>query len=327
LEGPTDESSVGEQAQETGFNGVTSAAKVVLSIRDLTKFYGRNRGVAGVSFDVHAGEILGFLGPNGSGKTTTLRCIPGFLRADSGVVEILDHDVRTDAMAVHRSIGNMPGEFSLEDRMTGRQLLDLFARLRGLERIPPFADDLADRLDADLDRPMRQLSRGNKQKIGIIQALFHRPPLLILDEPTGGLDPLKRDEFLTLLREASGAGQAVLFSSHNLAEVERVADRVGVIRAGQLVAVDAPNRIAGREVRTVRIELRRPAAGDVESAIRALPNVEDVQIDPELITLRSTGPMDDLMKTVARLDVGSFESERPSLDEIFQRFYSDDLQP
>ena len=129
------------------------------------------------------------------------------------------------------------------------------------------------------------------------------------------------------MREASSVGQAVLFSSHNLAEVERVADRVGVIRSGQLVAVDAPNRIAGREVRIVRIELRRPAARDVASAIRALPNVEDVQIDPELITLRSTGPMDDLMKTVARLDVGSFESERPSLDEIFQRFYSDDLQP
>jgi len=306
---------------------VSAVAKVVLSIRDLTKSYGRNRGVVGVSFEVHAGEIFGFLGPNGSGKTTTLRCIPGFLRADSGAVRVLDHDVRTDVMAVHRSIGNLPGEFSLEDRMTGRQLLGLFARLRGLTSVPSFADDLAERLDADLDRPMRQLSRGNKQKIGIIQALFHRPPLLILDEPTGGLDPLKRDEFRSLLREASGAGQAVLFSSHNLAEVERVADRVGVIRAGQLVAVDEPYRIAGREVRTVRIELRRPAASDVATTIRSLPNVEDVQIGPGLITLRSTGPMDDLMKMVAQLDVSGLESERPSLEEIFQRFYSDDQRP
>ena len=174
---------------------MTSAGEVVLSVQDLTKSYGRNRGVADVSFDVLAGEIFGFLGPNGSGKTTTLRCIPGFLRADFGVVRVLDHDGRSDAMAVHRSIGNLPGEFSLENRMTGRQLLDLFARLRGLARVPPFADDLAERLDADLDRPMRQLSRGNKQKIGIIQALFHRPPLLILDEPTGGLDPLNGTSF------------------------------------------------------------------------------------------------------------------------------------
>jgi ABC-2 type transport system ATP-binding protein len=289
---------------------------------DLTKTYGPARGIKDVSLSVRHGEIYGFVGPNGAGKSTTLRTLMGFMKPTSGRAEVLGMDSQTQAREIHARVGNLPTEFALEDRMTARQMLRLHGRLWGVNDLR-FADELAERLDADLDRPMRKLSRGNKQKIGIVQAMFHQPDVIILDEPTGGLDPLVQESFLTLLEEARSRGQTVLFSSHVLAEIERVADRVGIIRNGEMVAVEDPHDLTGRAHRHVRVELGSAVGTDIVAALDRIPGVEDLNADPAHPILRFTVTrnMDDIVKLLARHDVVSLDVERPSLEEIFLTFY------
>ncbi len=185
----------------------------VVRTEGLTKRYGRNRGIRDVDLEVYEGEVFGFLGPNGAGKTTTIRTLLDFLRPTSGRAEVLGMDSRKESVRIRERVGNLPGEFALEDRMSGEGLLRFFARLRGVGDLR-YARELAERLGADLGRPMRRLSRGNKQKIGLVQALFHRPPLLILDEPTGGLDPLVQEEFLKIVGETRAEGRTIFLSSH-----------------------------------------------------------------------------------------------------------------
>src|SRR5919107_6424464 len=185
----------------------------------LTKTYGKSRGIRYVDLAVREGEVFGFLGPNGAGKTTTIRTLLGFLRPSEGRAWVFGMDVEKRSVEIRARVGNLPGELALEDRMSGEELLRFFARLRGVRDLG-YARELAERLGAELHRPMRRLSRGNKQKIGLIQAMFHRPPLLILDEPTGGLDPLVQEEFLDLIEETRAEGRTVFFSSHVLSEVE-----------------------------------------------------------------------------------------------------------
>lgn len=209
----------------------------VIRTDGLTKTYGKNRGIKDVNLEVREGEIFGFLGPNGAGKTTLIRTLLGFMSPTDGGAQVFGYDTQRDSVAVRSMLGNLPGEFALEDRMTGEKLLKLFARLRGVESLD-YAYELADRIDAELQRPLRRLSRGNKQKIGLMQAMFHKPPLLILDEPTGGLNPLVQEEFLKIIGEVKEEGRTVFFSSHTLSEVERVCDRVGIIREGDLVRVE-----------------------------------------------------------------------------------------
>jgi len=287
---------------------------------DLTKTYGANPGIRDVNLAIRRGEIFGFLGPNGAGKSTTLRTVMGFMRPTSGRAEILGLDPHTQTTEVHARVGNLPTEFALEDRMTGRQLIALFARLRGVEDLS-YAEEIADRIDADLDRPMRRLSRGNKQKIGIVQALFHQPDVIILDEPTGGLDPLVQETFLTLLTEARDRGQTIFFSSHVLAEIERVADRVGIIRSGELVAIEDPHVLTGKAQRHVRVEFARPLDNDARRALVGIPGVADVTMQESVARFTVTANMDDVVKLIAGHTVVALDVDRPSLEEIFLTFY------
>jgi ABC-2 type transport system ATP-binding protein len=289
---------------------------------DLTKTYGTNRGIRNVNLAIRQGEIFGFLGPNGAGKSTTLRTLLGFMTPTSGRAEILGMDTQIRTTDIHARVGNLPTEFTLDDRMTARQLIDLFARLRGVDDLS-YAHEIAERIDANLDRPMRRLSRGNKQKIGIIQALFHQPDVIILDEPTGGLDPLVQETFLTLLTEARERGQTVFFSSHVLAEIERVADRVGIIRSGELVAVEDPHELTGKANRHVRIEFAEPLANDAQLQLMRIPGVEDFTLTAQRTIARFTvtDHMNEVVKLIAQHTVRALDVDRPSLEEIFLTFY------
>ena len=194
--------------------------------------------------------MFGFLGPNGAGKTTTIRTLLGLLRPTGGQARVLDLDIRTDGVAIRARTGNLPGDFAFDERVTGEELLDLIEDLRGVgDRA--FARTLADRFRADLGRRLGELSRGNRQKVGIIQAVAHRPELVIMDEPTSGLDPLMQEEFYRLVAELREGGSTVFLSSHNLAEVERICERVAIVREGRLVTVETVSEVLGRAFRHV----------------------------------------------------------------------------
>lgn len=293
---------------------------VVIRAAGLTKTYRGRRGVAGLDLEVEEGEVFGFLGPNGAGKTTTIRTLMGFLRPDGGRAEVFGFDVWRESVEVRLRVGNLPGELAFEDRMTGEQIIRLSARLRGVDDLS-YARALAHRLGADLTRPVRRLSRGNRQKIGIVQAMFHRPPLLILDEPTGGLDPLVQEEFLRMIREVKEEGRTVFFSSHNLAEVERVCDRVGIIREGTLAAVEEVGRLPGRSFRRVRLTFDSPAD---PAPFAALPGVDELKQEGAVLSFRVHGDLDAVVKLAAGHTVVDIEVELPSLEEVFLAYYGED---
>jgi ABC-2 type transport system ATP-binding protein len=283
----------------------------------LTKTYGRSRGIRYVDLTVEEGEVFGFLGPNGAGKTTTIRTLLGFLRPTEGRAWVFGLDVRKRSVEIRARVGNLPGEFALEDRLTGEELLRFFARLRGVKDLG-YAFELAERLGADLGRPMRRLSRGNKQKVGLIQAMFHRPPLLILDEPTSGLDPLVQEEFLEVVREARAEGTTVFFSSHNLAEVERICDRVGIIREGQLVAVEPTDELVNKAFRHVSLTFDEPVD---PKPFAVLPGVKDLEASGASLRFTLYDDLDEVVKLAARGRLVGLEYERPSLEEVFLTYY------
>ena len=295
----------------------------VIETSGLTKTYGKDRGIKNVDLTVNEGEVFGFLGPNGAGKTTTVRTLLGFMKPTDGRAEVLGMDIEKDSVAIRSMIGNLPGEFALEDRMTGDQLLKFFARLRGVKNLD-YAYEIAERINADLKRPMRRLSRGNKQKIGLVQAMFHKPPLLILDEPTGGLDPLVQEEFLKIIGEVKEEGRTVFFSSHTLNEVERICDRVGIIREGQLTAVETTDNLINKSFRHVNLMFADPLGAEEAERFENLEGVDGFSRDGAELTFELHGNLDDMIKLAAKHELVDMMYERPSLEEIFLAYYSDD---
>jgi ABC-2 type transport system ATP-binding protein len=290
----------------------------VIETEGLTKRYGAKRGIEDVTVSVEAGEVFGLLGPNGAGKTTTIRTLLDLLHPTGGRARIFGLDSHRDSVAIRARLGNLPGDFGYGRQSTGREALRLLARLRGVDGLGR-ASELAERFQADLDRQLGQLSRGNRQKIGLILATFHSPELLILDEPTSGLDPLMQEEFLTLVGEERNRGCTVLLSSHELDEVERVCDRVGIVRDGRLIAVARIHDLLGRARRTAALELAEPAA--LVEDLRSLPGVTDLEATDGKVSFKVAGDLDQVLRAIAKRHVTDMEFTHPTLEEVFLTYY------
>jgi ABC-2 type transport system ATP-binding protein len=289
----------------------------VIETEKLTKSYGPHRGIVEVDLSVAQGEVFGFLGPNGAGKTTTIRTLLDLIRPTSGVARVFGIESSADPVAIHRRIGYLPGEFALYDRLTGAQTIRYFANLRGGVD-PAYQAALVERFDLDPSRRFREYSKGNKQKVGLVIALQHRPDLLILDEPTAGLDPLVQQSFFGALRELIAEGRTAFVSSHILSEVEKSCDRVAIIREGRLVKVDTVEGL--RDLAHHQVELR--FAGPVpETAFSALAGVSNVQVDDHVLRLRVNGPITPVVQAAARYELLDFVSREPSLEETFLAQY------
>jgi ABC-2 type transport system ATP-binding protein len=294
----------------------------MIALEHLTKSYGRQRGVIDLTFEVRPGEVFGYLGPNGAGKTTTIRTMLDMIRPTSGRITVLGMDSRADPVKIHRRTGYLPGEMALYDRLTGAEYLRYLASLRG-DVDGAYALGLAHRLDCDLSVTIRSLSHGNRQKVALIQAFMHRPELLVLDEPTQGLDPLVQLEFHRLVEEIRGEGRTVFLSSHVMPEVERLCDRVAIIREGSLVAVQDVGDLKAHAVRSISIHFETPVP---RAAFERLPGVREVTAQGDVLHVTVAGPVDAVVKEAARHEVVDLESHEPSLEDIFLTFYAEGSQ-
>lgn len=295
-------------------------SEAVIETRGLTKEFGDFVAVNDVDLEVTRGEVFGFLGPNGAGKSTTIKVLLDQVRASSGSATIFGHDIREDSLEIRRMVGYVPGDLALYPKLTGKQTLDYFARLRGgVEQ--SYVDELAERLKADLTRKVGEYSTGNRQKIGLIQAFMHKPALLILDEPNAGLDPLIQQEFHALVEEARDAGGTVFLSSHTLSEVERVADRVGIIRHGKLIEVSRVDELKQKAIRRLDFEFAEPAP---EGMFDGVSGVRSAEIDGIHARVSFEGSVNDLLKAAMTREVANLHSREADLEEIFLAFYRDE---
>jgi len=288
-----------------------------IETRKLTKWYGRSRGIRDVDLVVEAGQIFGFLGPNGAGKSTTIRLLLDLIRPTSGSARVLGLDVHRDHLAIDRRVSYVPGEVSLYDELTGRQLLTYLGNLQGSVDAA-YRDRLIERLELDPTKRIKSLSRGNKQKVGLVVAFMIRPDLLILDEPTAGLDPFIQLEFERLCEETREEGKTVFISSHQLPEVEHLCDRVGIIRDGRLLAVESIADLKDRALRRLEIDFGGPVPAE---AFANLPGVRDLTVDDGILRCTVMGSLDALVKAAARFEVRNLRSIDTSLEEIFMAYY------
>lgn len=287
---------------------------------DLTKHYGDVAALVELNLDINTGEIFGFLGPNGAGKTTMIRTILDEIRPTSGRASILGMDSHEQSVEIRRHIGYVPGDLAMYPNLTGRDTLTYFANMRGGVDWD-LVDHLAGRLDADLSKKIGDLSSGNRQKVGLIQAFMNRPEVLIMDEPSSGLDPLVQREFQTMMREVAEEGRTVFLSSHTLSEVQRVADRVGIIRHGRLIAVEAVASLRSKAIRTVELVLDSPAEAPV---FEAVAGVRDVVVNDHHVTMSFDGHMESLLGAIAdRYTLVDINTEEADLEEIFLTYYRD----
>jgi ABC-2 type transport system ATP-binding protein len=297
------------------------SGQTAIHTENLTKHYGRVRALEDLNLDIPRGEIFGFLGPNGAGKTTTIRTMMDEIRPTAGRASLLGMDTRQKSVEIRRHIGYLPGDLAMYPNLTGRETLTYFANLRGGVDWT-YVDRLAERLQSDLDKKVGDLSSGNRQKVGVIQAFMNRPEVLILDEPSAGLDPLMQREFQQLMREAAAAGGTVFLSSHALSEVERVAGRVGIIRHGRLVAVETIPGLRSRAMRHVDLILDSPGEA---SLFQAVPGVRDVKVSGHHVAMSFHGATGPLLQAVAgRCTIVDISTQEADLEEIFLTYYRDE---
>ena len=292
----------------------------IIHVEHLTKSYGKQRGVVDLTFSVAPGEVFGYLGPNGAGKTTTIRTLIDVIRPTGGSATVLGLDSHRDSVQIHRRVGYLPGEFNLYEQMTGADYLAYLAQLRGVVD-EAYVAELAERFDLDLGMKIKSLSHGNRQKVALLQAFMHRPELLVLDEPTQGLDPLMQQEFYRLIAEARSDGRTVFLSSHVMPEIDRVCDRVAIIREGRLVAVEDIGDLKAKEIRTLEVHFAEPVAAD---GFASLPGVRQAEAIGDEVRITVAGPMDAILKALARHEVVDLQSHEPTLEEIFLTFYGGD---
>ena len=283
----------------------------------LTKFYGKTPGIVDLDLVVHTGEVFGFLGPNGAGKSTTIRTLLRFLHPTRGTARVLGTD---DSLEIRRRTGYLPADLGVYPAMTGRQLVRFLGALRGFDGWKN-VEALAERFALDLDRRVGSYSTGNRRKVGIVQAFMHEPELLILDEPTTGLDPLMQQEFFALIDEVRAEGRTVFLSSHVLPEVERLADRVGIVRRSRLVMVEEVEALRSKALRRLEIAF----AQSVDAATFAsLPGVREAVGTGHGLVLAVEGSLDAVMREAARHGIVNLTSHEADLEEVFMGYYKDD---
>jgi ABC-2 type transport system ATP-binding protein len=291
-----------------------------IETEQLTKSYGTARGIVDVDLTVPPGVVFGFLGPNGAGKTTTIRILMDFLRPTGGIARVLGLDSTADSVEIHRRVGYVAGEHGFFERLTASEQLCWLASARGGVR-PPAIGELADRLDLDLSRPIRAMSRGNRQKVALAQAFLHDPELLLLDEPSSGLDPLVQETFHELVHEVVAQGRTVFLSSHVLDEVDHLCHTVAIIRDGRIVAVEDVADLRARAGRNVTIRFADPVDADT---FATKDGVTEVAVHDRTVSMRVRGDLDQLLKTAARHHIVDLVSTPPDLEEIFLGYYRQD---
>ncbi|MAT45388.1 MAG: ABC transporter [Anaerolineaceae bacterium] len=289
----------------------------ILQTRDLTVYYGKHRGVLGVNLTVNKGEVFGFLGPNGAGKTTTQRVLMDIIRPTQGSAFIFGMDCQKEGVTIRKRIGYLPGELNLYPNMKGRSFLDMMASMQENKVDSAYLNQLFERLDFNPNRRMKEYSRGNKQKIGIITAFMGKPDLLILDEPTSGLDPLVQQTVMELVRETKEDGRTVFFSSHILPEVQAVCDRVGIIREGSLIKTDHVETLTHQQFKRLHITLKQIPPDN----IFAIDGVTETGREGLKIKLEIQRNLDKVMELALPFGIEDIESKPVSLEEIFLTFY------
>ena len=296
----------------------------VIETRELTKIYnsGRDelRALDQLNLQVQPGEIFGYLGPNGAGKTTTIRLLLDLIRPSAGSATVLGLDAQADSVALHRRIGFLPGELALWKGQTGAQVVRFVADVRGGVD-EAYLRQLCERLQLDLGIKVRNYSSGNRRKLGLVLALMNKPDLLILDEPTGGLDPLMQQIFNEIMHETRAEGRSVFLSSHLLAEVQAICDRVGILRQGKLITVEQVSRLTQVGFHWVSMQVRE--VGALPGRLEAIAGVSDVSVEDSSVRLRLSGDFDPLLRALQECYVEELHVHEPSLEEIFLAYYGD----
>ena len=287
--------------------------QAAISLHNLTKSYGKSRGIENVTFEVFPGEVFGFLGPNGAGKTTAIRTLVGLINATSGSAEILGHNALASSVQLRKRIGYLPGVLSIYKGYTAHQYLQFIAKMRGVN-CDSKINEYAKRLNLDLYKHISDLSKGNRQKVGVIQAFMHQPEVLFLDEPTSGLDPIVQREFEAILDEAKARGAAVMLSSHVLSEVEHLADRVAIINEGKLIVVEKISVLKEKAPRTIDLYFNK----EVEQSIfNQIQGIKDLQVKGSRASCTVIGSESQLLSIALANGLESVRTHEPTLDEIF----------